>query len=99
MHARAATKEAATASMDVWLGEFNLRVDADRSQAVVASAHATLRCADSDRSLTITPVSASSTPASSDPQALADAFAEAISEVLSALFQQSAERAADCAAR
>lgn len=98
LHARAATREAVTASLDVWLGELNLRVDADRTQEAAANAHATLRCAGSDRTITIAPVSASATPANSDPQALADAFAQASGEMLAALLQQSAERAADCAA-
>lgn len=97
-HARAAATGAARATLDVWLGEFNLRVDADRTQEAAASAHATLRCAGSEHTITIAPVAASAAPTSSDPQALADAFAQASGEMLAALLQQSAERAADCAA-
>ena len=98
LHARAASGSVATASLDVWLGEFNLRVGADRTREALASAHATLRCTGSERTITIAPVAASATPASSDPQALAQAFGQASDEVLAALLEHSSERAADCAA-
>ena len=98
LHARAATNGAATAALDLWLADFNLHVGAERTQEAVASAHATLRCAGSERSIAVAPVSARATPASGDPQALADAFGQASGEVLAALLEQSSERAADCAA-
>lgn len=98
LHARAASADAAKAALDVWVGEFDLRVGADGHQEAVATAHATLRCIGSDRSITIAPVSSSTAPASSDPQALADAFARASRDVVSTLLTQSAARAADCVA-
>lgn len=97
--ARAGHTTTPIASIDVWLTEFNLRVDAGSTNAAVATAHATLHCIESERTLSIAPVSASATPARTDPQALADAFARASDEVVSALLKPSAERAADCAAR
>lgn len=98
LHARAAATDAAQASLDVWLGEFNLRVLADRSRQIAISAHATLRCVGSDRVITIAPVSASATPASAEPPDLAAAFAAASTEAMSALLKSSAEPATDCAA-
>lgn len=99
LHARAASADAAKAALDVWVGEFDLRVGAEGHQEALATAHATLRCIGSDRSITIAPVSSSTAPASSDPQALADAFAGASRDLVSALLKQSSERAPGCDAR
>jgi hypothetical protein len=96
LHARATATEAATGSLDVWLGDFNLRVAADGSREAVAGAHASLRCSDADRILTIAPVAASASLASSDPQALADAFAGASTEVAAALLSQAETLSAGC---
>jgi len=98
LHARSTAQRATKASIEVWLGEFNLRVGAERTQEVVVSADATLVCNGSDRTIPVAPVSASGTSASSDPQALARAFGQASEEVLATLLEQSSERAADCAA-
>lgn len=98
LHARAGSADAAKAALDVWLGEFDLRVGAGGRQEAMATAHAMLRCLGSERGFSIAPVSSSAAPASSDPQALADAFAQASRDVVSALLTQSAARAADCVA-
>lgn len=98
LHARAANTGAAKASLDLWLGDFNLRIGADRTREAVVSAHASLRCAGSERNIAVPPVSASVAMAGSEPQALAQAFGEASGEVLAALLEQTSERAADCAA-
>ncbi len=98
LHARAANTGAAKASLDLWLGDFNLRVGTDRTREAVVSAHASLRCAGSERSIAVPPVSASVAMAGSEPQALAQAFGQASGEVLAALLEQTSERAADCAA-
>ena len=96
-HARSRDATAAVAAIDLWLTEFNLRVEPDRSNTVAVTAQASLRCIGSDRILTVPPVSASADPASHDPQALAEAFERASADVVSALLTQSAVRAADCA--
>lgn len=99
LQARADAAATPVASIDVWLTDFNMRVAAASTNTAAATAHATLHCIASARSIPVAPVSASATPASSDPQALADAFATASREVVAALLERSAERAADCAAR
>lgn len=87
---------AANASLDIWLTEFNLRLDTSGSREVAAAAHASLRCADSERSIAVTPASARSSLSGDDPQALADAFANASAEVVAGLLSQAETLSAGC---
>lgn len=96
LQARADVTGANSAALDVWLGDFNLRVGADGTREAVAGAHASLRCSDADRVLTIAPVAASASLASSDPQSLANAFASASAEVVAALLSQAETLSAGC---
>lgn len=97
MHARTRESTSSIASLDLWLSEFNVRVEADRSREVAVSAHGTLRCTASDRSIAIAPASARTDRSGDDPQALADAFARASAEVLKALLSEAATSSAGCA--
>ncbi|MBI2396305.1 MAG: hypothetical protein HYV17_00800 [Xanthomonadales bacterium] len=98
LHARSAAATEAIGSLDLWLTDFELHVDASGTREVRVAASATLHCTAAARTMPLAPTAATAMPVNAAAQSLADAFASASNEVLGALLAAAEQSVAGCAA-